>query len=118
MSNKEWFEEIPPQGVLCKEKSSGNIVKIIDKSHKHDGFVIDDCLTPNIYDPIELTNIASQERGKFAPWQLIETSPKTGKKVLLCNETRVTIGHFYDSLWRRGDNSTFHNPKKWLTLPE
>ena len=73
--NKKWHEEIPPQGVLRKEISSGSIVRIIGKSHKHNGFVVDDCLTPNAFDVAELTPLTAQEWWEFAPWQSIETAP-------------------------------------------
>jgi len=115
--NKEWHENIPENGVLCKEKSSGSIVRIMGKSNLLDSMVVDDCRRRNHFGTDELTPLAAEEWWKFAPWMDMDSAPTgTAKFLGMLENGEIVECHIYKSgIIKNGDFVV--KLIKWLPLP-
>jgi len=77
MSKKKWHESIPAGGVLCKENSSGSIIRIMGKVKSSDFFMLfDDCTSKHYFGMDELTPLTAAEWCDFAPWQDMKGAQK------------------------------------------
>jgi len=85
MSKKKWHENIPAGGVLCKENSSGSIVRIIGKSNLDDSMVIDDCVSSHHFYHDELTPLTAAEWWEFAPWKDMDSAPRDEPMLIIAN---------------------------------
>jgi hypothetical protein len=108
--NKKWHENIPENGVLCKEKSSGSIVRITEKSCSIK-LVIDDRSKRHVYDPDELTPLTAAEWWDFAPWQDMKDAPLFVDIMVHKNNGKVFSARLVAEFER-------DNYKKWLPLPQ
>jgi len=118
MINKIWHENIPENGVLCKEKSSGSIVRIMGKSNLLDIMVMDDCRRRNHFGTDELTPLAAEEWWKFAPWQDIDSAPRDGTLIFIHHNKSSCIGYYSDGFFIADANDCeILSPIKWLPLP-
>jgi len=107
---KEWHENIPENGVLCKEKSSGSIIRIMGKSNLLDSMLMDDCRSRNHFGTDELTPLTAEEIWKLMPWQDIDSAPINTVIITMDNDGVV------NPITLRGiAQCSFF--KKWLPLP-
>jgi len=116
MKNKEWYENIPEQGVLCKSKDNF-ILNIID--YEIDDFLVI-CDRHEAY-PIEyITPTTPQEWFAFAPWNYdMNSAPKDGTLILLKNSYNyVDIAYSYLRGWATTGDDYFNNPIAWLPLQD
>lgn len=106
----KWNENIPPQGVLCKEKSSNSIVRVMGKSNIHDAMVVDDCISRNHFDIDELTPLTAFEWWGFAPWQDMKDAPLYVAIVVMLKNGKIQTTSLVAEIER-------DNYKKWMPLP-
>jgi len=79
--NKEWHENIPENGVLCKTKSGG-----IRLTTRNEGdFCFLDGGNINYMYAEDLSPLTADEFWKFAPWQDMDSAPR--------DETHFLINH-------------------------
>ena len=117
MNEKKWHENIPERGMLCKEKSSGSIVRIIGETdHVDFDMVFDDSMRRHVYDPDELTLLTAAEWWDFAPWQDMKDAP------LLIPIFAIGKMDFEDgnvcNIVMLHDDEQYCWYKKWLPLPK
>jgi len=114
MEMKKWHENIPKNGVLCKQLDGS--YKLIT-SIEHD-YHLNDCTTYGVSeygeDDIEdLSPLTAAEWWDFAPWLDIESAPDDAWVLILdtFNTTHMAI-----KIGGQWDESYF-TPVKWLPLP-
>jgi len=118
MATNNWWDNIPENGILCKEKSSGAIVRIIGKTNHVDfDMVFDDCVSRHTYDPEELTPLTAAEIWQFMPWYQIETAPPRNSNILGVEKYGGIVAcHVYaDGTIKEGDYKI--QLIKWQPLP-
>jgi len=105
----KWYENIPQQGVLCKESGTGFIFAV---SHEMVS------TAPSLKDIDRLTPLTAAEWWQFAPWQSMSSAPRDGSLLLIWCLHAWHIG-YYDS-----ENECFASceflllgAEKWLPLP-
>jgi len=120
--SKEWHENIPENGVLCKEKSSGSIVRIMGKSNLLDSMVMDDCRSRNHFGTDEMTPLTAAEWWEFAPWNGMGKSVPANNNFLVMTRHReiATVYLSKHGTIRRehsGSEILIKDCLKWLPLP-
>jgi len=120
-----WYENTPEKGVLCKENSSGSIVRIIGKTdHINFDMVYDDSIRRHVYDPEELTPLTAAEWWQFAPWQDMKDAPRDGSLMfIMCENREFHIGCYdddgdYDVPINIYGDTELTRAIKWLPLPK
>lgn len=73
-AGKKWHENIPKNGVLCRENTMGGVVRITGKSNLYQGNVMDG-VSKRHFDIDDLTPLTAAEWWKFAPWQDMDSAP-------------------------------------------
>jgi hypothetical protein len=116
MNEKKWNENIPDGGVLCKENSSGSIVRILSKSNLFNGMVMDDCVSKNHFDTDELTPLTAEEWWQFAPWQDMDSAPLL-TQIFISGERDFEDGTVFNIVMLHDDEQRGWY-KKWLPLPK
>lgn len=89
-TKEQWYKNIPLNGMLCKEKISGHIVRIMKKSEYYHGLVLDDCFRENLFDIDELTPLTAAEIWDLMPWQDMETAPCDGSHIIVRDKYGIT----------------------------
>jgi len=113
--SKEWHENIPENGVLCKEKSSGSIVRIMGKSNLLDSMVMDDCRRRNHFGTDELTPLTAAEFWGVAPWRDMDGELE-GQVIGMLENGEIAECYIYKSgVIKSGDFVV--KLIKWLPLP-
>jgi len=122
--SKEWHENIPENGVLCKHED-GRIVllKVVDNDWGYG-------LSPaNGYYLADLTPLTADEFWGVAPWQDMKTAPIEGKfmiRVKWISEETGNTGHMFCMAWRSDISKSgfmrdglvpLYEPFEWLSLP-
>jgi len=113
MSNKQWYKNIPHQGILCKSKADENFifnaVKFIESDDYDVIYIID--ANGDKHELDDIHPITSKDWWKFVPWQPIETM-QTDKPYLI-----IANGIIQDILYAVNDNGDIYiwNSKKILS---
>jgi len=110
--SKEWHENIPENGVLCK-KDNDTVVRIV-ASNNFDAWTDNSEFIALEY----LTPLTTAEFWYFAPWQGMDSAPSDGSLMLILDNSDWHIG-YYDAENECFTSCEFNllNPKKWLPLP-
>jgi len=103
MSNKKWHENIPENGVLCKDYSG--IIKLIIASNMYDGWT-----NSGEFIALEnLTPLTAQEWWDFAPWQGMDSAP-IETELLASRNGIFSVVYFMQESQKK-------SYEKWLPLP-
>jgi len=120
----KWHENIPTQGVLCKVKTSGSIVRITGESNLYEGELMDG-IGKRHFEIDNLTPLTAAEWWKFAPWQDMKDAPRDGSEFTAYNKEKGMIcTAYYDNEdncfytdWRGKGNAHAVYDFVWLPLP-
>jgi hypothetical protein len=119
---KNWYENIPPHGVLCKNTAEdGEVIHVLSYNAENDYLLsnkIDFEGDKEIFYPSDLTPLTVQEIWQFMTWQKIDLAPTDNDILILCGNGNIESAfHVVGGTWQ-GRNSGFnYNPKKWLPMP-
>jgi hypothetical protein len=76
---KNWYENIPPQGVLCKNKVDGEVIKVLSYNAEND-YVLSNKIDfegdKEIFYPSDLTPLTAEEIWQFIPWNYPVNTPE------------------------------------------
>lgn len=121
---KEWYKEIPENGVLCKDCFNGYVL-VIPVNEDNERVLCDneDCVTTMGagYHHDDLTPITAQEWWEFAPWRNIRTVPSNENVFVIANGVfQYCPCQFDGKYWLDiyGDIIEDFFPTKWLPLPK
>jgi len=110
--NKEWHENIPENGVLCKDDNGDT--QLITEAKGIFGFRGLDYGYPLS----KLTPLTAEEWWKFAPWQGMDSAPRDGSLILIMTDKSSCIGYYSDGFFIADTNDCeILSPIKWLPLP-
>jgi len=114
MSNKEWYEEIPRNGVLCKNQH-GLMINAVEVVH---GVAFN--AEENGLSVRDLTPVTVQEWWDFAPWQPIEDAPVIDAEYLLLFSDGTILVRDRKFSFSKKVNGEFQEfyPIKFMALPK
>jgi len=119
MSNEKWFDEISPQGVLCKCNDS-IIAVIVDYIPSPDGMPF--VSVGQRFSKAE--PLTAQDWWDFAPWQSIETAPIDTPIIIMVKgvvqDAIYAVNEKNEAyLWFNGEVMAYTTEiDKWLPLPK
>jgi len=65
-------------------------------------------------DEIQLA-FESWEAAQQAQWQPIETAPRDGERILICEPEFITVAYFESGMFQDGER--YYDPDYWMPLP-
>ena len=116
MEQNNWWDNIPENGVLCKDDSGD--LQLITSAKGIFGFRSLDYGYPLS----KLTPLTAAEIWQFMPWQSMDSAPRDGKRIIIICKG----GHFDVGYWNLEDDcfkslislAKIYHAAKWLPLPE
>jgi len=113
MSEKEWYENIPAGGVLCKHKNGTTV--LIKTAVGKWGF---DMSSLNSHFLDELTPLTAAEMWEFMPWLDMDSAPSGTHILLIDSNGHVGSGFIYQTDAELKCSVCNFHPIKWLPLPK